>query len=90
MARAMHGLAAAQPDLTPTPVDPMPVAKWYAFSFDSRRLLADESFSVCRTFGAPRCNFLNSAKLQRIAAAQDEKAPHGAGASSMERKAHAN
>jgi hypothetical protein len=47
MARAMHGLAAAQPDLTPTPVDPTPVAKWCASSFNSRRqplaLLANDA-----------------------------------------------
>ena len=37
MARAMHGLAAAQPDLTPTRVDPTPVVKWCASSFNSQQ-----------------------------------------------------
>jgi hypothetical protein len=37
MARAMHGLAAAQLGLTPTHVDPTPVAKWCASSFNGRQ-----------------------------------------------------
>jgi hypothetical protein len=47
MARAMHGLAAAQPDLKSIHVDPTPVAKWCASSFNSRQqplaLLADDA-----------------------------------------------
>src|SRR3984885_8196726 len=56
MARAMHGQAAAQSDLTPTPVDPTPVAKWCASSFNSRQqlralwILADDAAKPGRAF----------------------------------------